>query len=167
MLKTGLGNLYLHTRPFWRFLICGVAHALSMAHHVTLLGQVAIKHKTMYQATSKSHLFHSFGEELHFFRKPMILFAFVSFIFIFLFFWRYPALIMESMFHSSAVIVPKQDSFVAGNGQVEHASLGLGTWCHVWLAKFQTKFSVKVSSDIQRCVLATFEIWLFHVSFLP
>lgn len=60
-LKICLWNLYLHTRPFWRFLLCGVAHALSIAHHVKFL-QVAIEHRTMYQKLHpKSHRFHSFG----------------------------------------------------------------------------------------------------------
>ena len=64
------------------------------------------------------------------------------------------------MFYSSAVIVPKQDSFVAGNGQVEHASLrkkehrAMYDW-----QTFQNKKSLsKYKSDIKGVHMVTFEI---------
>ena len=170
-LKICLWNLYLHTRPFWRFLLCGVAHALSIAPHVKFL-QVAIEQSdnVLYKLHQNPIKFHSFGEWSFFFfeNPPMILFAFVSFIII-LFFWRYPALIMGCRCFPALLKNRPQAGrlFVAGNGQVEHASLGLRTWCHVWLAKFKTKKDLCQSiKGYQRCVLATFEIWLFHVSLL-
>ena len=76
-MKIRLWNLYLHTRPFWRFLLCGVAHALSIAHHVKFL-QVAIEHRT--RSIKLHHLIPSvsllWGNEVSFFfrKPPMILF---------------------------------------------------------------------------------------------
>ena len=164
-LKIRLWNLYLHTRPFWRFLLCGVAHALSIAHHVKFL-QVAIEHRTMYQKLHpKSHRFHSFGEFLFFSNTTHDSVRLtVSFI------MNPPVLLKIPNFSSWAVdgftaLLKNRPQagrlFVARNGQVEHASLGLRTWCHVWLTKFKKKDLCQSIKGYQRCVLATFEIWLF------